>query len=180
MILRENRSSTKFRSFNQNPLSAYLHSSHTSTSNIHKAIARENSQWSVSRKHKKLFAMTFRVWCRKKKMVVLVMSTLRDRNFRVDWVNSPPSQGKQPSMEANRIVVVKEKIQQMVQLIEELRWSYQSHSIYPSQTGKRNIHLNIASLTNLATLTRVSRRSGVHVSSNMTTSGQISASATLK
>ena len=85
MIKSENRSGTKFRSLNQNPHSAYLHTStHTSTSNIHKAIARENSQWSVSRKHKKLFAMTFRVWYRKKKMAVLVMSTLHDQNFRVD------------------------------------------------------------------------------------------------
>ena len=76
MILRENRSSTKFRSFNQNPLSAYLHSSHTSTSNMDKAIAR--------RKDKKLFAMTFRAWFLKKKMVMLVMSILQDQNFRVD------------------------------------------------------------------------------------------------
>ena len=85
MTKSENRSSTKFRSLNQNPHSAYLHTStHTLTSNIHKAIARENSLWSISIKRKKLFAMTFRVWYRKKKMVMVVMSTLRDHHFRVD------------------------------------------------------------------------------------------------
>ena len=63
-----------------------------------KAIAR--------RKDKKLFAMTFRAWFLKKKMVMLVMSILQDQNFRVDWANSLPLQEKQPSMEASRIVVV--------------------------------------------------------------------------
>ena len=152
----ENRSNTKSLSFNLKVVSAYpLTSRITWICNINKAIA-EDSYLRIG--IAKMRARTSRVWYRKRKMAVMVMSTLHA----LSACSLPLTEGK-PSVPNRSVLVSKGR----ALLIEALRWSCPRHWIYLNLLKSKSFHLSIASSTNMAISTLISRRLEDLVSSSM-------------